>query len=173
MKRIKQVVLIVVFTGLAAFLYRPASIFIFHIAEPKFLCPLDLNGGIKIRSDSFGTGEFGAKRNGGRLHLGVDIEGPIGTPVRAAKSGRAFPKKSAGMGRYIVIKHPDNSTTIYGHLSKVFVMSNQKVRRADIIGEVGKTGNAWNPSMVSHLHFEIRIDDEPVNPLAGYMQTAK
>ncbi len=172
LKKIKVILLIAAVVGLAVFLYRPVSVLTFHIAEPKFLCPLHTNE-TKIRNDAYGDGEFGAKRSGGRLHLGIDLQAPVGTPVKAAKSGQAFAKKNRGMGKYVVIGHPDGTKSIYGHLFKMFVTNGQRVRRGDIIGEVGKTGNARNPSMLPHLHFEIWIDEEPVDPLAGYMEFAK
>lgn len=172
-RRIKIIGLIVGIAALALFLYKPVSILIFHIKEPKFLCPIDYDETMRLRSDGYGEGEFGAKRNRGRLHLGIDLQAPIGTPVRAAKSGKAFAKRNPGMGKYIVIEHIDGSKSIYGHLSKMFVMKGQPVNRGDIIGEVGKTGNAWNPCILSHLHFEIRIGEDPVDPLAGYMQLGK
>lgn len=170
MRRVKIILIAVFFISLAVFLAKPVSVLVFHIMEPKFLCPIDYKEEVKIRSDGYGEGLFGAKRNGGRIHLGIDLQAPVGSSVRAAKSGRAAAKKNAGMGKYIVINHIDGSKTIYGHLSKTFVSNGEKVRMGDIIGEVGKTGNAWNPCMLPHLHFEIRIDDEPVDPLAGYMR---
>lgn len=171
MKRIKRIILVVAIISLTVFLYKPVSILIFHIREPKFLCPVDSNGGIKIRSDGYGGGEFGAKRRAGRLHLGIDIQAKVGAPVKAAKSGRAYiGRKGVGMGRHIIIRHLDDTKTIYGHLSKIFITNGQKVKRGDIIGEVGKTGNAWRRAILPHLHFEIRIDDEPVDPFAGYME---
>ncbi|MFH1778938.1 MAG: M23 family metallopeptidase [Candidatus Omnitrophota bacterium] len=170
MKRIKKIILVIAVIFLVVFLYRPVSILIFHLREPKFLCPID-SVGIKIRSDGYGSGEFGAKRSGGKLHLGIDIQAKVGTQVKAAKSGRArIGKIGKGMGKHIVINHPDGTKTIYGHLSKIFVTNNQKVKRGDIIGEVGKTGNAWPRTILPHLHFEIRIDGEPVDPFAGYME---
>lgn len=174
MRRVKKIAVVILIISLAIFLYKPASILIFHIQEPKFLCPIDSNGGIKIRSDGYGSGEFGAKRSGGRLHLGIDIQAKIGTPVKAAKSGKAYVgKQNKGMGKHIIIKHPDGTQTIYGHLSKIFIANRQKVKRGDIIGEVGKTGNAWRRAILPHLHFEIRIDGEPVDPFAGYMEVKK
>lgn len=170
MKRIKKIILFVLIIFLVIFLYRPISILIFHIKEPKFLWPIH-SVGIKIRSDGYGSGEFGAKRSGGRLHLGIDIQAKVGTPVKAAKSGRAhIGKRGKGMGKYIIIHHPDGAMTIYGHLSKIFITNGQRVKRGDIIGEVGKTGNAWPRTILPHLHFEIRINDEPVDPLVGYME---
>ncbi len=174
MRRVKRLILVIVIISLAILLYKPVSILIFHIKEPKFLCPIDSNGGMRIRDDGYGSGEFGAKRRGGRLHLGIDIQARVGAPVKAAKSGRAYiGKKGKGMGKYIIINHPDGAMTLYGHLSKLFITNGKKVRRSDIIGEVGKTGNAWRRAILPHLHFEIRIDGEPVDPLAGYLEVKK
>jgi murein DD-endopeptidase MepM/ murein hydrolase activator NlpD len=172
-KRVKAIALVLGIAALTAVLYKPVVILAFHIKEPKFLCPIAYYDEVKLRSDGYGEGMFGAKRSGGRLHLGIDLQAPVGTPVRAAKSGRAFASKNAGMGKYVVIKHIDGSKTIYGHLSKMFVVNSEPVRRGDIIGEVGKTGNAWNPCMLPHVHFEIKIGEDPVDPLAGYMQLGK
>lgn len=170
LNKLKVLILVILIAILAALLYRPVSILIFHMSEPTFICPIELKEGLKIRKDDYGSGEFEAKRRGGRAHSGVDIEAPVGTPVLAAKSGRAYPKRNPGMGTYVVVRHIDGSSTVYGHLSKAHVRGGQRVKRGDIIGEVGKTGNAWNPAMLPHLHFEIRLNDEPVDPLAGYMQ---
>ena len=162
--------IIVLAVGAAALIYNPVRILVFHIMEPKFICPVEADEA-KIRSDGWGDGGFGAKRNGGRLHLGIDLQAPIGSPVRAAKSGLAVAKKNWGMGNFVVIKHIDGSKTIYGHLSKMFIdPRGEKVKIGDIIGEVGKTGNARNPCILPHLHFELWVDNEPVDPLAGYMK---
>jgi murein DD-endopeptidase MepM/ murein hydrolase activator NlpD len=170
LKRIKAIALILSAAALAAVLYNPAAVLIFRIKEPKFICPIEYNNELRLRKDGYGDGAFGSKRNNGRLHLGIDLQAPVGTPVKAAKSGKAFAKKNNGMGKYVVIQHIDGTKTRYGHLSKTFVVSGEPVKRGDIIGEVGKTGNAWNPTMLPHLHFEIRIGDDPVDPLSGYMQ---
>ncbi len=172
-KRFKAIALVLGAAALVVVLYKPVAVLIFHIKEPKFICPIEYNDEMRLRNDGYGDGAFGAKRNNGRLHLGIDLQAPVGTPVRAAKSGKAFAKTNAGMGKYIVIQHIDGTKTLYGHLSKMFVINGEPVRRGDIIGEAGKTGNAWNPCMLPHLHFEIRIDEEPVDPLAGYMQFGK
>ena len=169
-KKIFMIVIVAAVTGIAALLCRPVQILAFHVMEPKFICPVD-TAETKIRSDGWGEGGFGAKRNGGRIHLGVDLQAPIGKPVRAAKSGLAVAKTNRGMGNFIVIKHIDGTKTIYGHLSKMFVdPRGEKVKIGDMIGEVGRTGNARNPCILPHLHFELWIDNEPVDPLAGYMK---
>jgi murein DD-endopeptidase MepM/ murein hydrolase activator NlpD len=63
-----------------------------------------------------------------------------------------------------MIYHPDGMQTMYGHLSEQSVYSGKKVRRGELIGLVGKTGNAFNTYMKPHLHFEIRSHGEPVDP---------
>ena len=170
MRRISVAVGLILLATAIFLLYKPVAILVFHITEPKFLCPVAIDE-TKIRNDGYGDGCFGAKRNGGRIHLGVDLQAPIGTPVFAAKSGLAVGRSNRGMGKFVVIQHIDGTKTIYGHLSKAFIdQRGENVKIGDIIGEVGKTGNAWNPCMLPHLHFEIWIDGEPVDPFSGYMK---
>lgn len=148
-------------------LYKPLSIAIFHLTEPAFKCPIKLNPGesLVIRSDTHGDGEFGSKRRNGRSHTGVDIQAPIGTPVRASKSGLAFCLNvPTGYGRYVLIYHPDGMITLYGHLSEWTIESGTRVRRGSVIGLVGKTGNAGSKYIEPHLHFEIRKDNIPQDP---------
>ena len=143
--------------------YRPASIAIFRLAEPRFLYPV--KGQIVIRNDALGDGDFGTKRNGGRSHAGIDIISEVGTTVYAAKSGIAFcGNVTTGYGKYVMIYHPDGLQTIYGHLSEQTVYSGKPVRRGEPIGLVGKTGNADNRYMKPHLHFEIRSRGEATDP---------
>lgn len=170
LKKIKIIFALLVLAVFVVAVYKPVEILIFHLMEPKFILPVAAPE-TKIRNDDYGDGTFGAKRSGGRLHLGIDLAAPVGTPVKAGKSGLATSKSSSGMGKYVVIQHVDGTKTVYGHLSKTFVDARgEKVKKGDIIGEVGKTGNARNPCMVAHLHFELWIDGEPIDPLAGYMQ---
>ena len=149
-------------------LYKPVSIAVFHLTEPVFKCPIELNSGEKIavRKDAGGDGDFGSKRRNGQLHSGIDIRAPIGTPVRASKSGLAFCLNvPTGYGKYILIYHPDGMLTIYGHLSKWNIGSATQVRQGSIIGLTGKTGNAEAQCIEPHLHFEIRKDNLPQDPL--------
>jgi len=69
------------------------------------------------------------------------------------------------MGNYVVIRHSLNLVSIYGHLSQIFVTKNQFVRQGGIIGSVGKTGNARHPGIQPHLHFEIKKNGIPQDPL--------
>jgi len=162
-----RIVLIIVAAAsiiITAILYDPARIFIFKITEPCFANPLG-NKQKAIRNDAFGDGEFGARRSNGRYHTGIDIQAPVGTPVFASKSGLAFcGNVPTGYGKYVMIYHPDGYVTMYGHLSAWGVASTQKVRRGDLIGFVGKTGNAQNREIQPHLHFEIKKEGEPLDP---------
>jgi len=131
-----------------------------------FACPINYRGDFIIRTDSMGDGLFGSRRSGRRMHQGIDLFAGIGEPVRAARSGIvALAKNSRGMGNYIVLRHSPSLTTIYGHLLKIYVRKNQLVRQGDIIGAVGKTGNANYRNIEPHLHFEIRRDGIPQDPL--------
>jgi len=131
-----------------------------------FICPINYNGNIIVRSDSRGDGFFGSSRNGNRMHQGIDLYAPIDTPVLAVRSGIVTAaKKSRGMGNYVIIRHSFNISSIYGHLSQILVTKNQIVRQGHIIGTVGKTGNAKSPGIQPHLHFEIRKNGIPQEPL--------
>lgn len=96
-----------------------------------------------------------------KLHTGIDLAAPSGTPVKAAQGGTvAAARFMKGYGNCIFIDHPDGSQTRYAHLSEINVAQGQKVDVGSDIGKVGSTGNSTGP----HLHFEVRIDDKPVNP---------
>jgi len=145
---------------------------IYRIREPKFVIPIDAGSAIYIRRDAYGSGEFGAHRNGGRRHKGIDLYTKTGSPVYAGKSGFAFiGYNKRGMGKFVLLKHPDGYSSIYGHLSKIEVQNGRWVRQADVIGRVGKTGNARPRAIKPHLHFEIRLQGMAVDPLAGHMDT--
>jgi murein DD-endopeptidase MepM/ murein hydrolase activator NlpD len=100
------------------------------------------------------------------FHPGIDITAPKGTPIRAVadglvvESGRKLDGYS-GYGKIIVIQHGNGMKTLYAHNKKNLVKPGRCVKAGDIIGEVGTSGNATG----SHLHFEIRKNGRPVNPL--------
>lgn len=148
-------------------LVPPISAQIFKWKEPAFQIPLLIETPIRIRVDPYGSGEFGAPRSGGRQHRGVDLAAPIGTEVLASKSGTAFlGQLKNGMGRYVKIRHPDGSMTLYGHLRTIDIRDRQRVHRGDRIGSVGKSGNARRRLIKPHLHFEVwSAQGEPVDPL--------
>ncbi len=133
----------------------------------EFLSPIDYSGDIPIRRDDYGDGSFGARRGRGRrYHLGIDILAKIGAPIRAAKSGIVLnAERNHGMGKYVEIQHRDGLITIYGHLSKILVRKGQRVSQGQIIGKVGKTGNAWRRLILPHLHFEVRKFGMPQDPV--------
>ncbi|GAA0733647.1 M23 family metallopeptidase [Sphingomonas japonica] len=121
---------------------------------------LTLTSSFGVRSDPF--------RGTAAMHAGLDIPGPLGTPIYAtadgivARSGRA-----GGYGNLVEINHGKGIQTRYGHMSKILVPANQRVRRGQLIGLMGSTGRSTG----SHLHYEVRIDGRAVNPIP-YMQTA-
>ena len=99
----------------------------------------------------------------GRMHRGIDIAAPIGTPIVAAASGEVINVGwQSGYGNVIKLKHLDGSVTVYGHNHKNLVIHGQKVEQGEQIAEMGNTGRSTGP----HLHFEIRLEDTAINPLA-------
>jgi len=112
-------------------------------------------------------GGFGGRRNpfsgsGYEFHSGQDIEAAWGAPVVSGASGRvSFIGWQNGYGQLIVIDHGGGLTTRYGHLSHIDVSLGQSVARGEFIGRIGSTGRSTGP----HLHYEVRINDQPVNPL--------
>lgn len=148
--------------------YPAVSLRLFQWQEPRYRVPIEREGPIQIRQDSYGSGLFGAHRSGRRRHRGVDLAAPIGTPVLAGKSGRVFiGRLHTGMGRYVEIQHPDGWTTLYGHLKEISVRDRQRIRRGEAVGTVGKTGNARRRLIQSHLHFEVWNEESvPVDPLS-------
>jgi murein DD-endopeptidase MepM/ murein hydrolase activator NlpD len=100
---------------------------------------------------------------GGRLHAGVDIAGPIGTPVVAAKDGIVVTAgiRLSGYGQMVDIQHADNTLTRYAHASRIFVRAGQRVRQGEVIMARGCSGHCTGP----HVHFEVRIGGTPINPM--------
>ena len=96
----------------------------------------------------------------GRLHAGVDIAVPAGTPIRAAKSGSiALAAPYGGYGNYTCINHGGGLSTCYAHQSS-FAITSGSVQQGDVIGYVGCTGHCFG----DHLHFEVRVDGTPDRP---------
>jgi murein DD-endopeptidase MepM/ murein hydrolase activator NlpD len=110
------------------------------------------------------TGVFGEVRPG-HLHSGVDIAVPEGTPIRAADSGRvALMGWVGGYGNYTCVQHTASMSTCYGHQSRFATSNGASVSQGQVIGYSGNTGNSTGP----HLHFEVRINGTPVDPM-GYL----
>jgi murein DD-endopeptidase MepM/ murein hydrolase activator NlpD len=102
---------------------------------------------------------------GGRMHQGIDIAAPIGTPIMAAASGEVVFAgwNSGGYGNLVQLKHPDGSVTFYAHNNRLLVSNGQKVKQGQLIAEMGSTGRSTGP----HLHFEIRPNGTTaINPIA-------
>jgi murein DD-endopeptidase MepM/ murein hydrolase activator NlpD len=109
------------------------------------------------------TSPFGMRW--GRMHEGIDIGAGTGTPIHAAASGTViYAGWEEGYGNLVVIDHGGNLATAYGHQSQIAVSNGQQVGQGETIGYVGCTGHCTGP----HLHFEVRINGAPVDPL-GYL----
>lgn len=101
----------------------------------------------------------------GRLHAGTDFGAPIGTPVYAASNGTVLAAGPAsGYGRRVKLAHPGGTTTVYGHISREAVTVGQAVQPGQLIAYSGNEGRSTGP----HLHFEVRPNDRPVDPVAFY-----
>ncbi len=164
MRRLPKAFFAILIAGGAFFFIVSVLVPLFYrIKEPSFLTPLDSE--LVVRNDVYGEGAFGAKRNNGRTHDGVDLAAKLKTTVHASKSGWGKAHRvPAGYGNLVIIKHPGGSETRYGHLYKSTVTSPKWIRQGDLIGYVGKTGNAGERGMLPHLHFEIRHKGTPVDP---------
>jgi len=97
-----------------------------------------------------------------RVHTGLDLAAPQGTPIYAAKAGvvTAAGWSRVGYGYYVKINHGGGVETLYAHMSRIAVRSGQRVKKGSMIGYVGRTGFATGP----HLHFEVRISGRTRNP---------
>lgn len=122
---------------------------------------------LRIRHDAKGDGRWAAPRSGRRRHNGIDLAAPLGSPVRAIRSGRILTVGThRGLGRYIEIEHPQQLQSLYAHLKDVQVAVGERVRQGTIIGTVGKTGNARHAWITPHLHLEVTRQGERINPLS-------
>ncbi len=112
------------------------------------------------------TSSFGSRW--GRLHAGLDIAVPEGTPIRAASSGTVIllqsESESGGYGNFTCVDHGGGLSTCYAHQSSFAVSSGQQVKQGQVIGASGNTGNSTGP----HLHFETRLNGGAVDPM-GYL----
>ena len=112
-----------------------------------------ISSGFGFRADPF-TGQ-------GAFHAGLDFRGPVGAPIYAAAKGRvSFAGIRSGYGNCIEISHGGGLLTRYAHMSAFRAAIGQEVAAGQVIGAIGSTGRSTGP----HLHFEVRINDRPVNP---------
>lgn len=106
------------------------------------------------------TSRFGWRYR--RHHNGIDVAAPWGTPIHAARDGMVvFAGWFAGYGNVIFVAHGQGVVTVYGHASKLLVNVGDQVKQGQVIANVGCTGQCTG----AHLHFEVRVDDRPVDPL--------
>jgi murein DD-endopeptidase MepM/ murein hydrolase activator NlpD len=100
--------------------------------------------------------------SGTARHLGLDIGAPFGTPIRAAAAGYVlYAGPASGYGNVIILQHGNGIETVYGHM-RVFVVREGTVRAGQQIAQVGSEGHSTGP----HLHFEVKVNDHTIDPLA-------
>lgn len=115
---------------------------------------LSFTSNFGIRSDPF--------RGTAAMHAGVDIPGPVGTPIYATADGIvSHAGLQGGYGNLVELNHGKGIATRYGHLSKILVADHARVTRGQLIALMGSTGRSTGP----HLHYEVRIDGHAVNPI--------
>jgi murein DD-endopeptidase MepM/ murein hydrolase activator NlpD len=119
-----------------------------------------LTDGFGIRRSPFGEG-------GREFHEGIDLAVDFGTPVNATADGLVvWAAPYSGYGNLVVIYHSNGITTRYGHLSRITVEVGQRVKRGTQIGNAGSTGRSTGP----HVHYEIRQNDQPIDPTRYVVQ---
>jgi len=129
----------------------------------RYRLPGDRLDRIRLLPPVAGTVSSGyGNRSGGR-HAGIDILAPSGAEVRAASAGIAGYAGNGmrGYGSAVILDHGGGITTLYGHLATIRVQSGETVSAGAVIGTVGRSGNATT----HHLHFELRVDGEAVDPV--------
>jgi murein DD-endopeptidase MepM/ murein hydrolase activator NlpD len=133
---------------------------LFRIAADKTPVGLPVTGNFRYTSGfGFRNDPKGAGR---RMHSGVDFAAARGTPINAAADGVVtFAGWQSGYGKLIKIRHAFGIETRYAHLSRIRMDVGQKVSRGDRIGDMGATGRVTG----THLHYEVRINGNPVNPM--------
>lgn len=112
-----------------------------------------------LKSYSYVSSEYGSRW--GTTHTGIDLAAPAGTHIYSWRSGTVtFAGWSGGYGNFIIVDHGDGFVTRYAHCSKIAVTKGQTVSQGQVIGYVGTTGNSTG----NHLHFEVKVNGNFVNP---------
>jgi murein DD-endopeptidase MepM/ murein hydrolase activator NlpD len=120
-----------------------------------------------IKADVSFTSGFGVRSDpfhaGAAMHPGIDLAGAYGTPIYATADGTVLRAgwNSGGYGNLIEIDHGRGITTRFGHLSAILIHAGDRIMRGQLIGRMGSTGRSTG----THLHYEVRIDGRPVNPI--------
>lgn len=113
-------------------------------------------------SSAFGM-RFHPIKKDTRLHAGIDLAASRGSNVRTIGAGVVvFAARYAGYGKLVVVRHADGVTSHYGHLDSISVSVGRSVKAGELLGTLGSTGWVTGP----HLHFEIRINGQPLDPSA-------
>ena len=112
------------------------------------------------------TSDYGMRTRpvlgGRRNHKGVDLAAPVGTPIYATADGYVSKAEwFSSYGKYVSIEHGANLQTRFAHMSDIAVKAGTRIKKGDIIGYVGSTGRSTGP----HLHYEVRVDGQAVNPV--------
>ncbi|MDP9163300.1 MAG: M23 family metallopeptidase, partial [Pseudomonadota bacterium] len=124
-------------------------------SEKPIKASVSFTSGFGVRADPF--------QARAAMHPGIDLAGPIGTPIYATADGTVLRAgwNSGGYGNLVEIDHGKGIATRYGHMSAILVSAGQHIVRGQQIGRMGSTGRSTG----SHLHYEVRIDGRPVNPI--------
>lgn len=133
------------------------------IAGPK----TDLNFSIPLEKPAISS-LFGWRKIYGRIHYGIDFADKKGTPILASEGGTVTnwsKTNSPSFGVVVELHHGDHFTTVYAHMSRMVVSPGDYVKKGDVLGYMGSTGN----TSANHLHFEIRHKGIPYNPFLGYL----
>lgn len=129
--------------------------------EPRYEERAAYSPGVKINSD-FGYRRDPFNRRRSKFHSGIDVKARLGDAIGASHRGVvSFAGWHRGYGNLIIVDHGGGVTTYYAHLSRFQLNVGDKVSRGAVVGYAGSTGRATSP----HLHYEVRFEDNPVNPL--------
>jgi murein DD-endopeptidase MepM/ murein hydrolase activator NlpD len=139
---------------------------LYRLAAQRLPFAMPVRGGFRF------TSGFGYRRDpkgfGTRMHSGTDFAGPRGTPIPVTADGVVTKAGwHAGYGKAVIVQHAFGIETLYAHMSEIRVKVGQTVSRGDRIGDMGNTGRSTG----THLHYEVRVGDRPVNPMT-YIKAA-
>ena len=136
---------------------------------PNFSGPVSYSGRLTYPVYGRLTSPFGYRRHpvygSSSMHTGIDIAAPMGTPIAAADSGTViYTGWRGGYGNTVIVQHSKDLSTLYAHGSRIATSNGAHVKRGELIMYVGSTGLSTGP----HLHFEVRVNGNPVNPMSYF-----